>query len=56
MLLCLKLLMATVNQYFNLLTSVDLINRNGFIEWKSDGLYTLFSISLIFTRNSLLKC
>lgn len=56
MLLCLELFMATLNQYSSLLTIVDLINRDGFIEWKSDGLYTSFSISLIFTRKCLLKC
>lgn len=56
MLLCLELFMATANQYSSLLRIVYLINRDGFIEWKSDVLYTFFSISLISTRKSLLKC
>lgn len=55
MLLCFELFVAIVNQYSSLLTVVDLINNDGFIEWKSDGLYTFSSISLIFTRKSLLK-
>lgn len=46
MLLSLELFMARVNQYSSLLTVVDLINRDGFIEWNSDVLFNFSRFSI----------
>lgn len=52
---CLELFLATVNQYFSLLTLTELLSTDGTTTWKSNALYVFFSISLIFSKKSLLK-